>query len=89
MAEGVWTRSDQWVGTEIEDNFVMINIDTGKYVALNSTANAVWAALETPQTQQEIEQALLDSFDVDAETCSQSVTNTLNTMSELQLASCE
>jgi len=42
MGDRRWARSDDWVGSEIEDSFVMVNIDSGKYVALNPTATAVW-----------------------------------------------
>ena len=38
MSEPLWARSDDWVGSEIDDSFVMVNIDSGKYVALNATA---------------------------------------------------
>ena len=51
MSGTIWQRSDQWIGTEVEDSFVMVNIETGKYVSLNPTANAVWRALEIAAPQ--------------------------------------
>ena len=82
----VWQRNDNWVGSQIEDNFVMVNLDTGKYVSLNASAGAVWQALEQPRTQAEIETGLIADYDVDADTCTQSVTSLLAQMQELQLA---
>lgn len=82
----MWQRDDNWVGSEIEDSFVMVNIDTGKYVSLNSTASAVWDALEAPRTQNEIEAHLRAHFDVDEGACRASVTRLLGEMRELQLA---
>lgn len=87
MTETVWQRNDDWVGAEVEDSFVMVNIDTGKYVALNSTASVVWEALEVPATQPEVEARLQEAFAVDAEQCRASVTRLLDQMRELQLAS--
>jgi hypothetical protein len=86
MSQIVWQRDENWVGSEIEDSFVMVNIETGKYVALNITANAVWQLLEEPRTQQEIEQALCSRFAVDAEACTKSLVPLLGQMRELEIA---
>lgn len=87
MTELLWKRSDDWVGAEIDGAFVMVNIDTGKYVALNLTATKVWEAMETPVEQPAIERALCDAYAVSAEDCHRSVTALLDQMQKLQLAS--
>lgn len=87
MSGQIWQRDENWVGSLIEDSLVMVNIDTGKYVTLNSSANAVWQALEQPRTQGDIVNELVGAFDVDEATCSRSVTGVLEQMRELQLAS--
>ena len=38
MTNQLWQRRDTWVGTQVEDQLVMINIDAGDYVALNGSA---------------------------------------------------
>ncbi|MBN8499985.1 MAG: PqqD family protein [Sphingomonadales bacterium] len=81
-----WQRDDNWVGSQIEDSFVMVNIDSGKYVALNSSASAIWDALEQPRTSSEIVSDLQSRFEVDEQTCRSSVDRMLTQMSELQLA---
>lgn len=86
MNETQWQRIDDWVGTEVEDSFVMINMETGTYLTLNRTASAVWDALETPQTQATVEQGLLDRFDVSPDDCHAAVTALLAQMQELKLA---
>jgi hypothetical protein len=80
-----WQRSDEWVGSEIDDSFVMVNIDSGNYVALNVTANAVWQALETPSSEDELVSNLTEQFSIDADQCRQSVTTLLGKMSEMAL----
>jgi molybdopterin biosynthesis enzyme len=87
MSEPLWTRSDDWVGSEIDDAFVMVNIDSGKYVALNQTAAAIWTALESPVDQPTIERALCDAYAVSLEDCHRSVSTMLAQMQDLQLAS--
>ncbi len=87
MGEQLWKRSDDWVGSEIEDAFVMVNIESGKYVALNITATTVWEAMETPVDQPAIERALREAYSVSPEDCHRSVTALLAQMQDLQLAS--
>lgn len=85
MSGQFWTRSEDWVGSEIEDSFVMVNIDSGKYVALNRTATAVWEALASPVDQATIERAMCEAFVVSPEDCHRSVTALLGQMQDLQL----
>lgn len=89
MTDRVWRRSDDWVGSPVEDSYVMINIDSGTYVALNPTARAIWEALETPSTQAQVEASLLQAYDVAPEACTQSVTRALAEMQAQQLASAD
>lgn len=86
MGSHVWQRDDAWVGSLIEDNMVMVNIETGKYVTLNASANAVWQALEQPRSHDDLVQDLVASFAVDETTCSAAVSDLLDKMRELQLA---
>lgn len=64
----------------------MINLETGTYLTLNATANAVWDALETPQTQGAVEAALIDRFDVTPAECATAVTGLLVKMRDMKLA---
>ena len=86
MTETRWQRTAEWVGTEVEDSFVMINMETGTYLTLNRTASAVWDALETPQSQDMVETRLTDRFDVSVEECRTAVTALLAQMQNLKLA---
>lgn len=87
MSEAKWQRDENWVGSEVEDSFVMVNIDSGKYVALNLTASAVWELLEEPRSEDQLVSELTDRFAVDADQCRQSVAGLLSRMRELELAS--
>lgn len=87
MSGTQWQRTEDWIGTEVEDSFVMINMETGSYLTLNRTASAVWDALETARTQEAVERRLLDRFDVSPEECHQAVTALLAQMQDLKLAS--
>ena len=86
MSGTVWQRSDEWIGTEVEDSFVMVNIETGKYVSLNPTANAVWRALEHSQDEDQLCRMLMGEFDVGPEECRRAIANILERMGALNLA---
>lgn len=86
MSDAKWMRNDDWVGSAIEDSFVMVNIGNGSYVALNETAHAIWDALDAPRSQAEIEARLTAQFDVAPEACAAAVTRTLAEMEVQQLA---
>jgi len=73
MSESSWRARDEWVGSQVEDLFVMINLDHGKYVSLNATANHVWQMLATPHTETQIVDSLVENFDVEPDKARDSV----------------
>ena len=81
----IWLRSDDWVGTEVDDSYVMVNVESGKYVSLNETAAAIWQSLETPQGEQDIGAYLSERFDIAPGDCATAVTDALAHMRELSL----
>lgn len=64
-----WKRLDEWVGTQVEDQFVMIHLESGRYVALNESAAETWNTLEAPTDSEGIVAALTAKFEVDEATC--------------------
>ena len=87
MPEKLWRRSENWVGTSIEDAFVMISLESGRYVSLTATATGVWDAIETPNTIDTIVEKLTGAFEVSAEQCRKSVTELLSKFEEMGLVS--
>jgi hypothetical protein len=85
MIDRRWRRNDNWLGSEVEDSFVMVDIETGKYVALNSSAAAAWEALALPRTEAEVVQELCARFDVPGELCAASTGALFERMRDLGL----
>ena len=85
MTDRRWRRNDNWLGSEVEDSFVMVDIDSGKYVALNVSAAAAWEALASPRTQAEVEHELRARFDVPSDVCAASTQSLLRRMQDLGL----
>ena len=82
----MWQRNEQWIGSHVEDSFVMINIESGKYIALNATGAAVWDFIAEARTEQSIVDHLLREFDVEAETCRRSVQTLMKRLRQDELA---
>ena len=80
-----WKRRDDWVGTQVEDHLVMINVESGRYVALNDTAAEAWRLLEEPRDQEALVTALTGTFNIDREACAQSVSELMERMRSLEL----
>lgn len=80
-----WKRRDDWVGSQVDDQFVMINLDSGRYMALNRTATEAWHALETPKTRDELVAVFTERFRIDSADCGRSVDAMLDKMSKLEL----
>jgi hypothetical protein len=78
MTETIWQRKDNWVGSQIEDAFVMLDFNGGEYVSLNATATDVWNALETPSSSSQIVAILTAAYDVPQDQCAKSVDRLLN-----------
>jgi len=53
--------------TEIEDNLIILNSETGKYLELNSSAKFIWKLIEDGKNYLEILTSLLDEFEVSRE----------------------
>ena len=77
MTAATWQRNDHWVGTQIDDAFVMLDFEGGTYVSLNKTATDVWNALEQPASAETIVSALIEQYEVSADQCSAAVDRVL------------
>lgn len=80
-----WTRNEDWVGSMIDDNFVMLHIESGMYIALNATAAAIWDALGEVREEDQIVAMLLEQFEVEEDHCRAKVSEILGEMREKEL----
>ncbi len=80
-----YQRTEGWVGSQVDDSFVILHMDTGSYVALNPTATAIWEGLSSPQTAEAVVDRLMQQFAVERATCEASVARALENMVQLKL----
>lgn len=77
MSEIKWQRTDNWVGSEVDEAFVMLDFVKGEYLSLNQTAARIWDALEQPSSKQDIVAGLTEAFDVAPDQCGAAVDQVL------------
>ena len=77
MNATTWQRNNHWVGTQIDDAFVMLDFESGTYVSLNKTATDVWNALEQPTSAENIISILTERYEVSGDQCAAAVDRVL------------
>jgi hypothetical protein len=76
--ETVIIRTDNLMSTELDNDTVMMNIDSGSYYGLDGTGQRIWGLIETPRSITAVCEALLQEYDIDTETCRTQVLKFLN-----------
>lgn len=68
-----YSRNEQIIDGELDDNQVMMHLDKGKYFGLDPVAKKIWQLIENPKSIDEITSVLLDEFEVTPEQCLEDV----------------
>ncbi|MGL6267876.1 MAG: PqqD family protein [Chitinophagaceae bacterium] len=58
-----------FIANPIGDEIIILNMETGDYLGLNSVGSAIWEHLKSSHSVAEIIDLLVTEFDVDKETC--------------------
>jgi hypothetical protein len=62
---------------EVDGELVALDVDQGTCYGFNATATRIWALIEEPKRVSELRDALLEEFDVDADTCQEQLAELL------------
>ncbi len=73
-----YSRNEQIIDGELDDNQVMMHLEKGQYFGLNPVGKRIWELIEQPKTMEEITQILLYEFDVKKNQCEKEVEAFLN-----------
>ena len=83
--EKKYIHNNQTISGRLDDELVMMDIEKGKYFALNPVATRIWDLLEQPLSVEELCGSLLDEYDVEPEKCHSEVVKYLDQMEKLGL----
>ncbi len=71
-----------FLASNLGDETVMMNLDNGDYLGLNSVASDIWTLLENPVSVEELYGKILSMYDVTEEQCKTEVDVFLKQLSE-------
>lgn len=78
--QSVVCRNPELISSEIDNERVMMNINTGEYFGLDAVGNRIWELIEKPIQICKLIEILTDEFDVTKDQCE---TDTLEFLSQL------
>jgi len=73
-----YSRNQQIIDGELDNNQVMMHLEKGKYFGLNPVGKRIWELIVQPKSFSEIIQHLLSEFDVTEEQCTREVKDFLD-----------
>ncbi len=86
MTDVKWKKAADCVGSNVDGALVLLDIDGGKYFALNGPAADVWEALDEPITASGLVDYLVGKYTVAPEECAASVEKLLDDLASKGLA---
>ena len=86
QSDSVVVRDSEPIFTTIDSEVVMLSPRAQAYFGLGMVGSEIWNAIEKPRRVDELCTALLQEFEVDADTCHREVLDFLNDLVERGLA---
>ena len=78
-------QSKEIDATDLNGDTVMMNLEKGKYFALNSIGSRIWELIDEKKVVNQVIDELLEEYEVDKETCVETVIIFLNRLKDEEL----
>lgn len=69
----MFVRSPSALWTELDGQFMLMNIENGSYYEMTGIGGVIWQMLETPKSEAELVEAILGRYEVERDQCSRDV----------------
>ena len=73
-------RSPNHVATDMAGEMVVLDMKSGMYYGMEGVSASIWNLLTEPRSLREIRDAVMQEYEVDAESCARDVTAFLESM---------
>jgi hypothetical protein len=83
--EDIIVRKSELDSVDMDGEVVMMNIEKGTYYGFNSVGSNIWELIHKPIAVKNIIDKLLNEFDIDSNTCEDSVIKFINGLYEEEL----
>jgi hypothetical protein len=80
-----YIQNKKVIQSKIDEEVVMLDMDSGFYFGLNSVASTIWGKLENPISLEEMINELLNEYKIDQESCENDTMVFLNQLLEKNL----
>ena len=67
------SKNDDIFSGQLDDELIMMSIESGKYHLMNTTGSRIWALLDTPRTVAELCAILIGEFEITPADCQKEV----------------
>lgn len=74
--------SEKILATDVGEDLVMMDIETGQYITLNKMGRIIWQEIASPVKVSELLNKLMERFQVTEEVCREDTLEYLNQMQE-------
>jgi len=81
-ADTIMINNDKFISSGFGDEMMLMNLETGDYIGLNSVCADIWGQAEKKITAQQIIDYLLQQYDVGEEICKREVLTAMQQMLE-------
>ncbi len=78
-------RNEGLLVSELSNEMVMMDIESGNYIGLNETGRVIWEMIEAPVKVDNLVQQLVERYDISYEACCKDTLECLNKMSEQKI----
>jgi hypothetical protein len=78
-------RNKEVFASEIDDEVVMMHVDTGKYYGMDTVGSRIWELIAEEIQVKEVIGKLMEEYDVEEEQCKKDVLEFLNELYENKL----
>ena len=86
MNAAKYTRNPNLVAARVDDDIIMMNVESGQYLSINSLGGRIWELLEGHVSIQQITETICDEYEVSEAVCRADVEAFLKQLLELGLA---
>ena len=83
--QSIVVASQAQVSSELQDESVILDVQSGTYYGLNDVGASIWAMVQEPTLVSTIQATILAEYDVPPEECHQDVLELLNQLMDIGL----
>lgn len=83
--ESIVVASSAQVSSELQDESVILDVQSGTYYGLNDVGASIWTLIQEPKAIANVQASIMAEYEVSAEQCEQDILTLLEQLIEIGL----